>query len=54
MKPDIETGILSRHGFNDLIEKASFETSQVIQNWRHRHGMTCDSGTIPSRNIGSG
>ena len=39
MKPDSEAGILTRHGFNDRVEKASFETSQVIQNWRHRHGI---------------
>ena len=52
MKPDIKTGIPTTAGFYDLVKKTGFETShQVAQNWRHGHNMTCDDGTIPSRNI---
>ena len=45
MKPDIKTGILA--GFYDLVKETGFETSEVTQNWRHGHNMTCDKGTIP-------
>ena len=54
MKPDIKTGILATARFYDLVKKTGFETSQVAQNWRHGHNMTCDNGTIPSRNIRRG
>ena len=54
MKPDIKTGIPTTAGFYDLVKKTGFETSQVTQNWRQGHNMTCDNGTIPSRNIRCG
>ena len=54
MKLDIKTGIPTTAGFYDLVKKTGFETSQVAQNWRHGHNMTCDNGTIPSRNITCG
>ena len=51
MKPDIKTGIPTTAANYDLVKKTGFETSQVTQNWRHGHNMTCDNGTIPIRNI---
>ena len=54
MKPDIKTGIPTTAGFYDLVKKTGFETSQVTQNWRHGHNVTCDKGTIPSPNIRCG
>ena len=55
MKPEIKTGIPTTAGFYDLVKKKTgFETRQVTQNWQHGHNMTCDNGTIPSRNIRCG
>ena len=54
MKPDIKTGIPTTARFYDLVKETGFEASQVAQNWRHGHNMTCDNSTIPSRNIRCG
>ena len=54
MKLDIKTGIPTTAGFDDHVKNTSFETSQAAQNWLHGHNMTCDNGTIPSRNIRCG
>ena len=54
MKPYIKTGIPTTAATYDLVKKTGFETSQVTQNWRHGHNMTCDNGKIPRRNIRCG